>query len=63
MGIVGTKFGPKFDKVDVIGVQIRPPEDYRGWIVPEGGFGPKNVHIVWDGVKMFKKNNHIVWEW
>ena len=49
MGIVGTKFEAKFDKVDIIGAQIRPSEDYRGWIVPKGGFGAKSGHIVWEG--------------
>jgi len=28
--------------------QIMPREDYRRWIVPKAGFGPKSCRIVWE---------------
>ena len=35
--------------------KIRPREDYRGWIVPKGGFGPKSGHSVWEWCRFSKK--------
>ena len=42
MGTVGTKFGPKFAKLCIIGVQIGPSGHYRGWILSKGGCGSKS---------------------